>query len=462
MIVKSFFFSILCLTALKIYAIFSTTFGLFGDEAQYWLWSKDLDFGYLSKPPLIAWVVYLYTILFGDSFESLKLFPIIFYFFSSIAIYNFCRKLDLQKPISLICAFSFLIMPVVSVSSFLISTDIILLLFWVLSMSALIEIRQEPSVKNFLVFGIMLGLSFLAKYAAIYFFISFVVLLFFDSRLRDVLYANKSKFIIFLITVIIVVLPNIIWNASNGWLTFFHTSDNANLNNIDISFSRGFIFLILQILMIGPILFIGSALNIKKIIYDSKNIFLLSYSIPIVIIVFIESVMVRANANWAAVSLICLLIFFIRSLSYLKNFFLYLNFVVNFVFGVVFFLLIAISSEYKIFDRINGIQEFSDEFKKDIEEKSNIVISDRLLYSNLAYQYKNEKFKLLMPLSHNQKITKHFQIKSSLNKEMHDSFLFIGDPSEISYLENIPNVRLLKESHPKFTSTPIKIYEVTF
>ena len=64
--------------------------------------------------------------------------------------------------------------------------------------------------------------------------------------------------------------------------------------------------------------------------------------------------------------------------------------------------------------------------------------------------------------SFNQKITKHFQIKSSLSKEMHDSFLFIGDPSEISYLENIPNVRLLKESHPKFTSTPIKIYEVTF
>ena len=462
MIVKSFIFLILCLTALKIYAVFSTTFGLFGDEAQYWLWSKDLDFGYLSKPPLIAWVLYFYTSLFGDSFESLKLFPIIFYFFTSVAIYNFCRKLDLQKSISLICALSFLIMPAVSVSSFLISTDVILLLFWILSMSALIEIRKEPSLKNFLVFGIMLGLSFLAKYAAIYFFISLVVLLFFDSHLRNVLYTNKLKFIIFLITVFIVVLPNIIWNVSNGWLTLFHTSDNANLNNIDLSFSRGLIFLILQILMIGPILFIGAALNIKKIIYDYKNIFLLSYSIPIIIIVFVESVMVRANANWAAVSLICLLIFFIRSLSYLKNYFLYLNFVVNFGFGFLFFLLIAISSDYKIFDRINGINEFSNEFKKDLEEKSNIVVSDRLMYSNLAYQYKNEKFKLLMPLSFNQKITKHFQIKSSLNKEMHDSFLFIGDPSEISYLENIPNVKLLKESHPKFTSSPIKIYEVTF
>ena len=157
-----------------------------------------------------------------------------------------------------------------------------------------------------------------------------------------------------------------------------------------------------------------------------------------------------------------MLIFFINSLSYLKNYFLCLNFVANIGFGVLFFLLIAASSDYKIFDRINGINEFSNEFKKDLKEKSNIVVSDRLIFSNLAYQYKNEKFKLFMPLSLNKKITKHFQIKSSLNKEMHDSFLFIGDPAEISYLENIPNIKLLKETHLKFTSSPIRIYDVTF
>ena len=177
---------------------------------------------------------------------------------------------------------------------------------------------------------------------------------------------------------------------------------------------------------------------------------------------FVESIIVRANANWAAVSLICLLIFFINSLSYLKNYFLCLNFVANIGFGFLFFLLIATSSDYKIFDRINGINKFSNELKKDLKEKTNIVVSDRLIYSNLAYYYKNEKFKLFMPLSLDNKITKHFQIKYSLNKEMYHSFLFIGDPLEISYLENIPNIKLLKESHPKFTSSPIRIYEVTF
>jgi len=462
MILRLFIFSIVCLTLIKIYAVFATTFSLFGDEAQYWLWSKDLDFGYFSKPPLIAWFVRLHTSIFGDSFGSLKLFSIIFYFFTSIAVYNFCKKLDLQKNISLICALSFLIMPAVSVSSFFVSTDVLLLLFWVLSMSVLIDIRKKPSVVSFLMLGIMLGLAFLAKYAAIYFFISFGVLLFFDSELRRVLYLNKSKFIIFLITVLIVVLPNLVWNLNNGWVTFDHTSNNANLRNIDLSFSRGWLFLLVQVLMVGPILFLGMVVNIKKINYDTKNIFLLSFSAPIIFIVFVESVVVRANANWAAVGLVCLLIFFVRSLFYFKNFFLCINFVLNICFGVLFFILISISSDYKIFDRINGIKEFSKVIKKDFGEKSNIVVSDRLLYSNLAYEYKNEKFILLMPVSNDKKTTNHFQISFPLSREMDNSFVFIGNPAEISYLKKTPTIRLINEFSPKFTSLPIRVYEVVF
>ena len=92
MMVRSFFFLILCLTALKIYAVFSTTFGLFGDEAQYWLWSQDLDFGYLSKPPLIAWALYFYTSLFGDSFCIIKIISYNLLFFYKCCYLQFLQK----------------------------------------------------------------------------------------------------------------------------------------------------------------------------------------------------------------------------------------------------------------------------------------------------------------------------------------------------------------------------------
>ena len=53
---------------IKIIAIFYTNFDLFGDEAQYWTWSQNLDFGYYSKPPMLPWVIGIFTILFGNSF----------------------------------------------------------------------------------------------------------------------------------------------------------------------------------------------------------------------------------------------------------------------------------------------------------------------------------------------------------------------------------------------------------
>ena len=80
---KTLSFAVFFLIVFKIVAIYFTKFSLYGDEAQYWLWSQTLDLGYYSKPPLLAWFLGGYSILFGDSFVSLKIFPIVIYFFIS-------------------------------------------------------------------------------------------------------------------------------------------------------------------------------------------------------------------------------------------------------------------------------------------------------------------------------------------------------------------------------------------
>ena len=121
---------ILVIVGLKICAAFFTNFSLYGDEAQYWLWSQNLDLGYFSKPPLLAWFLSGYVDLFGDSFFSLKMFPLLIYFLIFFAVYKLCLQLCFSKKNSVICSFSFLLIPAASVSSFLISTDLLLLLFW--------------------------------------------------------------------------------------------------------------------------------------------------------------------------------------------------------------------------------------------------------------------------------------------------------------------------------------------
>ena len=170
--------TIFLLIVFKIIAIYFTEFSLYGDEAQYWLWSQALDLGYYSKPPLLAWFLGGYSFLFGDSFVSLKIFPIVVYFFISYAVYKICLNLSFNKKKAKLCALSFLIIPAASLSSFLISTDLLLLLFWAISMVLLLKVIKNNLTINLFLFGLVLGLGFLAKYAAVYFLLSLVLLLF--------------------------------------------------------------------------------------------------------------------------------------------------------------------------------------------------------------------------------------------------------------------------------------------
>jgi 4-amino-4-deoxy-L-arabinose transferase-like glycosyltransferase len=56
---------VLALTAARLVALFATPLELYPDEAQYWLWSRTLDFGYYSKPPVIAWAIWAATAIGG-------------------------------------------------------------------------------------------------------------------------------------------------------------------------------------------------------------------------------------------------------------------------------------------------------------------------------------------------------------------------------------------------------------
>ena len=188
--------SFIVLLLLKIGALNFTTFNLFGDEAQYWLWSKDIDFGYFSKPPFLSWIIRVYTEILGSSFVSLKLLPSFVYLLIAWSIYNLLINSGLNKKDSFAGCLIFLFIPAVSFSSFIISTDLFLLLFWTLSLNELIKINSEQGLKNFILLGIFLGLGFLSKYAAIYFVICLFVLILFDKRFRKIFLDNLLGFVL--------------------------------------------------------------------------------------------------------------------------------------------------------------------------------------------------------------------------------------------------------------------------
>ncbi len=452
--------SVIVLFLIKIVSLNLTAFDLFGDEAQYWLWSRNIDFGYFSKPPFLSWIIRIYTEVLGNDFFVLKLLPSLVYLLIAWCVYSLLINSGLNKKNSFTGCLIFLFIPAVSFSSFIISTDLFLLLFWTLSLIELIKINRKQRLKNFILLGIFLGLGFLSKYAAIYFVICFFILISLDKKFRKIFLDNLLGFSLAFLSMFIIVAPNIIWNFSNDWITLQHTSDNANLGNVDIDFVRGLEFLLIQVLMLGPFIVLGGLLGFGKI-NQIQKIFLI-FSIPIILIVLTEAIIVRANANWAAPALISLfaLLYIRTNNSFLKI----VNIIFNFTVCFVLFAMITISYPLKIFDRISGLNEYALKIYNNSSNGvvKNIVVSDRLLFSSLNYELRNMNINFYMPHKEGEEITNHFKIVYPLNRNIIENFTLIGSPSDINYLEN--EYKLLKITSPdqKFTKRKLDVYEVVF
>ena len=463
---SNYFLFVLCFIFLiiKFISIYSTNFDLFGDEAQYWLWSKNLDFGYFSKPPLLPGIIALVCFVFGNSFFVIKMISVLIYCVNSYVIFLISKKLYKNFDLALLTATSFFLMPAVSVSSFLVSTDVVLVLFWSLALLQTLVIKEKPSILNFILLGVFVGLAFLTKYAAIYFIVSMMFLLF-EKIMRNIFFKNKLFILCFILTFIVIIAPNIIWNINNNWATFEHTADNAALDRSGLHLTESLKFVGSQIIMVGPLIFLFFIFGfVKNFINDFNTRFLLIFSLPAFVIVLFESFLVRANANWAAVSLVSFLILFVHiTFKYSKKL-IFINNVANFVFGLSFFFLIGLGASYGPFKKISGINFFADSLidHNNLGQINKLVISDRMLFSNLSYFYYNSEIQIYVPFSPNTRRGHHFQITNPLPADFHNNFIFLGYVDEIGYLKNKHIINLVDIKTVPFNKNPIKIYEVVF
>ena len=169
----------------------------------------------------------------------------------------------------------------------------------------------------------------------------------------------------------------------------------------------------------------------------------------------------RANANWAAPALISLFILFFRLVEEKKGNLIIINFGINYVFAVFFFVSILISSNGKMFDRIRGVDVFVKEVLKKTGDKD-LVISDRIIFSNISYEIRDRPNKIYMPYKSGGVITNHFQMISPLSQTQESDFYLIGNHADIKYLLKANQTKLVKEFDVPFNSSNLKFYEVIF
>jgi 4-amino-4-deoxy-L-arabinose transferase-like glycosyltransferase len=172
---------LLFLTAARLAGLTFSCVDLFMDEAQYWSWSRELAWGYFSKPPLLAWTIRLAEAVCGSGEACIRAASPMLYFATCVIVY-FAARTVYGAVVGFWAALLMSLGTGLIFSSRIISTDVPLALFWALALLAYVKLLGRESWWWALTLGISLGLGLLSKYAMIYFLLGMLLAAAWDGR----------------------------------------------------------------------------------------------------------------------------------------------------------------------------------------------------------------------------------------------------------------------------------------
>lgn len=403
----AFLFVLFAVTAARIFALFHVPLGLYFDEAQYWMWSRSFDWGYFTKPPLIAWVIGSTTFLAGTDAEwAVRLGAPIAHMIAASALFVLGRSMYGAWP-GFWAGFGWLMLPGVWFSSSLISTDALLLPLWSIALLAMWRLVNTRAWTWAVVLGIAIGLGVQAKYAMFYFFLCTALAAYWLEPVRAAL--AKGRGLLATLISLIVIAPNFIWNVQNGWATARHTAANAHFDNTEMfNLDELFEFIGGQAGVIGPVIFIVLIWALWRAWRRSGGLsneekFLIAYIIPPFIIISAIAFISRANANWAAVAYPGLLLLVTGTLfsSVAGRRTLVAATLVNIAIGAAFVGVIAfnpaIANQAKGVRTARNWEETANEIARRAVAQpgelpfSAVMVDDRMTYFELAYYWRQAR-----------------------------------------------------------------------
>ena len=435
-LISSLIIIVLSFILLRVFAIIITPLELSADEAQYWLWSKELNWGYFSKPPMIAWLIHVSNNIFGDYDYSIRIFAPLIHGINALVIFRLSQEINDNYLAHFLSSLIWLTLPIVGVGSFLMSTDTPLMLIWTTSLLVIVKAYNSDNLFLWNLAGLIAGLALYAKYAALYLPLGLII--FYISNFQNEKNIRLKGLFLFILNFIIVSLPNVIWNYFNNFHTINHLSSNAVIDAPSYSLLGSLTFLMAQVAILGPLLFIVfllTAYNIKRL--NKLSIFLLYFIFPVYILMFIQGFFSEANANWAASAL--------PAITILCGYFLskHIKFAVPTIFSnffiCIFILIVSFNGNLIFLDlksdplrKLKGWNILSEDLKDTIsKKKSDVVLVDRRgIAAELIYYLRNENIKIRVPES-SKSPSNHYQLHYPLTDKENKIFYYASENSKI-------------------------------
>jgi hypothetical protein len=474
------------LTMLRVLVLMAAFVNLGPEEAQYWSWAQHLAFGYFSKPPMIAWLIAGTTSLCGDAEACVRISAPLLHGATAFFVFLLAKRLYDDRT-ALWAAIGFSTLPAVWLSAGLITTDVPLVFFWALALLAydrLIASHGQGRGQNVFrwaaLCGAAIGLGLLSKYAMIYFLLCAGIHIALSQQARRALLSPAGALV--LLVALVVVSPNIAWNAHEQFATLRHTAANANWQGNLFNAKKLIEFFAAQFFVFGPVLmimYLWGLMTLRKRMADGPpgaDLLLFAFSAPILVVALGQAFVSRANANWAGPAFVAAAIlvtaWLVRSRDrpFLKIWRLRVGMItllraslgIHLVSGIVVYSLITVPGAIELFAVENSFKRLRgwDTLAVEIERAAKaqpyraVMTDHRMVTAEILYYGR----KLDLPVvvfDRDEQPNNEYELKAPYRPEIGGPVLFVSwDIDASKVLSHFREVRPLKVFRMKRARTP--------
>jgi len=197
---------------------------LIPDEAYYWNYAQHIDLSYLDHPPMVAWLIWFGTSIFGDNEFGVRISA---YFCSIVAmgyLYSLTRNIY-DKSTGMRAVLILAVLPIGFVHGMLMTPDAPLLAAWAATLYYMERALVAGRSSAWIGAGIAFGLGILSKYTLGLLGFSALLFALVDPTARRWLFRPHP----YLAAVLALLLfaPVIIWNSENDWASFLFQSQRV-------------------------------------------------------------------------------------------------------------------------------------------------------------------------------------------------------------------------------------------
>ena len=317
---------------------------IIGDEAYYWVYSQDLNWGYFDHPPAIALLIKLSSIFFSSEL-GIRLMTVLLNSLTILVIWKLIPKENKGHKYSELIFFTLLLaIPGFNIYGFITTPDAPLIFFFSLYLLVFRRLINKNTLLNAGLLGLCAALLIYSKYhGAILILLSIILRL--DFLKRGTTYFAGA-------IALLLISPHIYWQYSHDFITFDYHLFQRTKGVFDISNVGEYLLGMLGILNPFLIVFLAVQVFKNKEVVSIENKFFFYMFLGIIIFFFIYSFRSKIETHWTVSAFIPMVIIlhhlFIKCKKCRKGLWYIgiVSIILLFTFRIILILPVSIKSEF--------------------------------------------------------------------------------------------------------------------